>query len=160
MGKAVVIIVVIMIIAIIIIGLLYYFNVIKLPETTESSSPSSPSPSPSPSWTKLGNGSCVTQGNEYAKVMYSHNPPYFVTTLDNCKTACESNAAESVKTEICTGINFYNFGKDDTGQCSQMARSPWVSPLKNIDTHECFYYGSDKPNGTAELKITPDTVII
>jgi hypothetical protein len=159
MGTAVVIITVVFIIAIIIISLLYYFNVIKLPETIESSS-SSPSPSPSPSWTKLGDGSCVTQANEYTKVMYSHNPPYFVTTLDNCKTACESNAVESVTTEICTGIDFYKLGKDDMGQCSQLARSPWVSPLKNIDTHECWYYGSDSPNGIAELKITPDTVII
>jgi hypothetical protein len=111
------------------------------------------------SWKKLGNGACRTSDNEYSTVMYSHRPPNFVSTLNNCKTACESNAAQSVKTEICTGISFFKLDQSNTnpvGKCSQVARSPWLSPNVNTDTEECWYYGKGEPNGAAQLRITAD----
>ena len=116
--------------------------------TTKSTEKTTPGPV---KWTKLGKGSCVTEGNERSEEMYSHDPPYFITTLENCKTACESNASNTVTTEMCTGINF-----SEIGQCFQLARAPWVSPNKNVDMDECWYYGGYKPNGLAQLKITPD----
>jgi len=116
--------------------------------TTEPIEKVTPGPA---SWSKLGNGSCVNEENEYNEEMYSHDPPYFITTLENCKKACESNASNIVTTGICTGINFGGIG-----QCSQVARAPWVSPNKNLSTDECWYFGGYKPNGLAQLKITPD----
>ena len=123
-------------------------NVLTITTKTEPTEKTTPGPA---TWSKIGNGSCVNEGNEYNKEMYSHDPPYFITSFENCKKACESNASNTVMTEICTGINFGGIG-----QCSQLARSPWVSPNKNVDTDECWYYGGDKPNGLAQLKITPD----
>ncbi len=137
--------------------------------TRDDEKPSSPSPTPvttssvpnaAPgSWKKLGDGACRTSKNEYSKIMYSHNPPYFVSKLSDCKTACESNTSLSVTTGICTGISFFKLNQTDSdpiGQCAQVARSPWVSPNVNIGKEECWYYGMDKPNGTAQYIITPD----
>ena len=131
----------------------------EAPAEAPGTSSSAPQTTPGVGWKKLGDGACRTEANEYSTVMYSHNPKHFVSTLEGCKTACESNAAQSVKTEICTGISFFKLDQATTnpvGKCAQVARSPWVSPNVNTDTEECWYYGSGQPNGVAQSRITAD----